>query len=294
MTETTPAPRVPGKYGRKPRDPSVPVLTLEHYLRPAQGPVRFLGTWTPALGALPAATGDINYASLVTAAGGWPMYCNGPDAANPPGSPDGCGDCTCAAPAHMLQAWSAYSGHPEVTVPASSVLALYSAVSGYDPETGANDNGCQMTSVLAYLKATGIQDSAGNWRKVAGYAAFRDPSDLVLTAQILDTFGSVYLGYNMPQSAEAQFAAGQPFSVVPGSPYAGRHAVCLQRRRAGGTGILEVPCWGALQDVTRAFHRLNCEEAYAVVTADWLEVNRLTSVQGLDLEQLLNDMSDVT
>jgi hypothetical protein len=271
-------------YGRKPRDFTRFAPRLEDYLAPVAGPLRKTG--------LPPATGNIDRATKVSS---WPMYCNGPDPANPPASPDGLGDCTCAAIGHMIQAWTAYAG-TEVTVPASEIITLYSAVSGYDPATGANDNGAAMQDVLDYMKSTGITDSSGHVHKVVAYAAFGNPTDETLLAQVLDVFGTVYSGIACPESAQTEFGNG-PWTYVPGSPIEGGHAICLQRRANGGNGIDNFVTWGALQPATRGFvynymSEAQGGEAWAVVTQDWVNANG-TTVLGMDLSQLISDMQFV-
>jgi hypothetical protein len=272
-----------GLYGRKPRDITRFAPRLEDYLAPKAGPLRATG--------LPPATGDIDRCSAVSS---WPMYCNGPDSQNAivcPGSPNGIGDCTCAAIGHMVQGWTTYGQGSTITVPAQSVVGMYSAVSGYNPQTGNNDNGAEMQDVLAYMKATGIPDSSGAVHKVAAYAVFGDPTDEVLMAQVLDVFGTVYVGINVPESAQQQFQNG-PWTYEPGSPIEGGHAICLQRRRVGGTGVLEYITWGAVQNTTRGFQKAYAEEAWAVVSQDWLNKNG-TTVEGMDLSQLLSDLQYV-
>lgn len=254
------------KYGRLPRDTDRPALTLENYLTGA---------------GLPPAPLIVDRASKVSS---WPMYMNGPDPANPPASPDGIGDCTCAAAGHMVQAWTAFAG-TEHTIGDPGVLKAYEAVSGYDPVTGANDNGAQMQDVLAYWKKTGI-----GGHKVAGYAAMGDPTDLNLMRQVLNTFGTVYIGINCPASAQTQF--GQIWEWEPNSPIEGGHAIPLQQVVTDQDGIWHVVTWGALQKATIAFMEHYVEEAWAPVSQDWIDANG-TTIEGLDLTQLLSDMQYV-
>jgi hypothetical protein len=282
LEEPVPNPdRVPGKRGYLPSDPERFRLTLENYVR-ADAAV--------ALPPVPMSQ-DVDRAGKVTS---WPMYCNGPDPANAqacPGSPDGCGDCTCAAIGHMIQAWTAYASS-EVTVSPEAVIGLYSAVTGYDPQSGENDNGADPQSVLEYLRQTGITDSAGHTHKVAGYAAFGNPANELLLGQVLDVFGSVYVAVNLAQAQEDQFSAGQPWAYEAGSPSLGGHMICLQRR-ATGTDILRYVTWGELQPANKAFQAHQAVDAYAVVTEDWIAANG-TTVEGMDLEQLLSDMDAVS
>jgi hypothetical protein len=254
------------KYGRLPRDFSKYAPTLENYLSAA---------------GLPSAPLCIDRASKVAS---WPMYMNGPDPANPPASPDGIEDCTCAAPGHIVQGWTAYAG-TGVTLPDSAILTAYEAVSGYNPATGANDNGAEMADVCAYWQKTGF-----GTHKLAGYAALGDPTDIALLGQILNTFGTVYVGINCPESAQTQF--GDIWTYSPGSPIEGGHAICLQQTVTDQMGCLHFVTWGALQKAEVAFVEHYVEEAWCVVSEDWIDANG-TTIEGLDLTQLIADSQDV-
>ena len=59
----------------------------------------------------------------------WPMMAN-----------NAIGDCTTAAAGHMIMEWTANAG-TEIVPSDTDIIAAYSAISGYDPQTGANDNG---------------------------------------------------------------------------------------------------------------------------------------------------------
>jgi hypothetical protein len=272
--------RVAGHRGWQPRDRSRKIPVYESYLDPVVA---------MALPPVPL-TADIDRASKVA---DWPMYSNGPDPENAsccPGSPDGCGDCMWAAPAHMLQGWSAYAG-TEVTIPDSEVVKGYSTT-GYNPQTGTGDNGTDAQTVLEYLRNVGYTDTAGKVHKIAGYAMLGNPADEVLLGQVLDTFGSVYVEVSLTEAQETQFASGQPWVYQAGSPGAGGHGICLQRRAAGPDSLRFVT-WGALQPADRSFAFNQIVAAYAVVSQDWIEASGVT-VTGLDLQQLLADMSYVS
>lgn len=257
------------KYGRQPRDFSKPALRLEDYL---------------SAGGLPPAPLVVDRASKVAS---WPMYMNGPDPQNPPASLNGLGDCEIARYGHFIQAATAYASGKMVTVPDSSILTAYEAVAGYDPQTGANDNGSTTQEALAYFQKTGLLDSSGNAHKIAGYAAFGDPTDLDLMRQILNSFGTVFVDINCPQSAQQQF--GQIWEYVPGSPDEGGHAIDLQQVVTDEDGILHFVTWGALQKATISFVEHYTADAWCVVSNDWIDANG-TSIEGLNLTQLLADM----
>src|SRR4051812_13096396 len=76
---------------------------------------------------------SLDYLSRVN---NYPMYLN-----------DRIGDCTCAGAGHIIQAESTYGQGSTQTVSDNDVLTAYEAVSGYDPSTGANDDGAVMQDV---------------------------------------------------------------------------------------------------------------------------------------------------
>lgn len=260
--------RQAGKYGRLPMDRGAPRLTLERYLDPRNVLHR---------GGLPVVplTEDVDRASEVAS---WPMYLN-----------DQLGDCTIAGIGHCYGAWSQYGSGTEALFADSEIQAVYSRVGGYDPNDPSTDQGCVMSQVLADQVSNGITDTSGKLHKVAGYAAFGNPADAELLGQVLDVFGSVYVGINVQQSMEQEFADGQPWDWTPGDQIVGGHAICLQRR-LGDAGVpYEYVTWGALEKATAGFQANAVEEAWAVVTEDWVRANG-TTVEGLDLQQLLSDM----
>jgi hypothetical protein len=146
--------------------------------------------------------------------------------------------------------------------------------------------------VLADQQSAGITDASGKVHTVAGYAAFGNPADETLLGQVLDVFGTVYVGINVQQQMETEFSDQQPWTWKRGGEVIGGHAICLQRRLGSGKAPLEYVTWGALQPATVSFQAHAAEEAWAVVTQDWLTANG-TTVEGLDLQQLLADMSGV-
>ena len=259
------------QFGRtKPYSPAEnPRLVIERYLDAS---------------ALPPPPAIVDRASKVTS---WPMYCNGPDPANPPGSPDGAGDCTFATAGHEIQAWTAYAGI-EQTIPPSAVIAGYSAITGYNPQTGANDNGANVQDVLNYWRKTGI-----GGHQIQGFAQLSGLDNLTLAKQCLDIFGTIYLGFNFPQSAMDQFKAGEPWSFVGDGNIIGGHAVPVQAWQTNVTGEIEVITWGKVQRMTRAFWRNYVEEAWVVFSNDWLTANAAT-IDGLNIAQLRADYQALT
>lgn len=61
---------------------------------------------------------------------------------------DQIGDCTCAAAGHLMMEWTSRAKPKMFTPSDKQVVAAYSAITGYNPKTGANDNGAVELDVL--------------------------------------------------------------------------------------------------------------------------------------------------
>ncbi len=247
-----------GKYGKLPPRPGAYVPRLRGYLAAPES-------------LLPAPPAVCRYDSAVTT---WPMYGN-----------DTIGDCTCAAAGHLIEVWTAQAGAPSVPLE-SAIVAAYSAMTGYNPATGANDDGALETDVLAYWQNTGI---AGN--KVGAYASLQ-PADLNGLRRAVWLFGGVYLGIAVRQSAEQQFEAGEPWDVAGPwlNPIEGFHAVPIVGYDAQ---FFYVCTWGAIQRATPEFVAQQADEAYAIVDAAFIGANGLAANQ-FNLSQLQADLQAVS
>jgi hypothetical protein len=196
---------------------------------------------------------------------------------------DRIGDCVFAMLGHAIMARTAVAdGQP--TVPTDQqIINAYAVVTGYDPATGANDNGTDLATALDFQQSAGL---AGD--RIAGYVAI-DPTNQAEVQQAIYLFGSVMLGVQLPQSAERQTAAGEPWDLEWFSPIVGGHGIPLVCYGPDGPSCVT---WGRNQDMTWRFLSHQADEAYAVVDADWLGRSG-QSVTGLDLAGLLAALAEV-
>lgn len=239
--------------GRLPNDPRKPRLRLAKYLT------------------LPLAPVSQDYLSRVSS---WPMYLN-----------DRIGDCTCAGAGHIIQALSTYGRGKTETIADSDVLTAYSAVSGYDPETGDNDNGAVMQKVLSYWRKTGI-----GGHKILAFAEV-DINDVDELKAALNIFGTLYVGFDFPDSAMDQFNRGEKWTVVSNAQIEGGHAI-----NVGGydsAGNWQLVTWGDVQEMDQAFWEKYVWEAWVVITPEWLN-DVGYSPTGLDLYALGEDLAELT
>jgi hypothetical protein len=203
---------------------------------------------------------------------------------------DQIGDCTCAAAGHLLMEWTANAGKKMFTPTDKQIIAAYSAITGYNPATGANDNGAVEIDVLNYWRQSGI---AGH--KIGAYVAL-EPANHIHVMDSVYVFEGCYIGLQLPISAQAQVQNHQPWSVPPGGPAGdgkpgswGGHAIPVVAYDARGVTVVT---WGALQAMTWTFWEAYCEEAYAILSNDYLD-GKKQAPQGFSLQQLQADLTDL-
>lgn len=211
-------------------------------------------------------------ADFVSAVPEWPMYGN-----------DERGDCTIAGGGHMIESWTLYAQGHEVSVTDDDVLHAYEAVSGYDPATGANDNGANELEVLKYWRRVGI-----GGHRIAAFMRVNVHNHREVQAAIA-TFGGIYTGLRVAESAENQFAAGDHWHVDPGP--AGRNILGLHCVPVLAYDPANLTCvtWAKAQPMTWHFWDTYFDEAWAIVTRDFLDAAG-HSPAGLNLRQLLADL----
>lgn len=201
----------------------------------------------------------------------WPMYAN-----------DRIGDCTIAAAGHMIEAWTAAVGHvTEVSEPV--VLRAFDAVKIVDPRTG--EAGAVELDVLRYWRKTGI-----GGHHIGAFAGISLHDDtLVRTGAYL--FGGLYIGLALPVTAQEQevwdWTGSLRGPAKPGSW--GGHAVDVVGYDPEG---LTVVTWGSVKQMTWRFWERYVDEAYALLSPDFLHGDEAPN--GFDLTALKADLALVT
>ncbi|MCI4326721.1 MAG: hypothetical protein L3K16_03675 [Thermoplasmata archaeon] len=212
----------------------------------------------------------VNWGAKVAA---WPMMGN-----------DTIGDCTTAAAGHCIEEWTTDAGDP-VIVPDAEIIAAYAAVSGYDPATGSHDVGANELDVLNYWRKTGIGGHA-----IQAYVAL-EPGNLDHVRDSVSLFGNCYIGLALPISAQTQEVWSVPTggAVGDGAPGSwGGHAVPVVAYDAES---LTVVTWGALKEMTWGFWAAYCDEAYALLSDDFLTAGETPA--GIDLAALTSDLREI-
>jgi hypothetical protein len=203
----------------------------------------------------------------------WPIYDN-----------DQIGDCTCAAAGHMVELWSAITGKP-LTPSQRQVVTMYERVGGYKPGDPSTDNGAVELDVLNWWRHNGLDGY-----KIEAFALVT-PAQNDNVRQALLLFDGVYLGLNLPKTAQPQ--VGTLWEVPPGGPYLegapgtwGGHAVNVV---AYDEQAVTVVTWGKLQKMSWPFFNAYCDEAWALLPANW----KARAPAGFDFAALEADLAQI-
>lgn len=191
------------------------------------------------------------------------------------------GCCVWSGGAHETMLWNKEAGKEIVFTP-ENVLSDY-ASTGFNPATGANDNGTQPRDAMKYRVSKGLIDSSGNRHKIAAYVRIKAKNlDNVYAAMYL--FGAVGIGIKFPSSAMEQFNNGQPWDVVNGSPIEGGHYVPIVAKRDNLIAVT----WGKEQPMTNSFFLKYCTEVWGILSEEMLVDG--CNLEGFNNEQLLSDL----
>jgi len=204
------------------------------------------------------------YAAVARAGQAWGLHLN-----------DTIGDCTIADSANAVMIATANAGR--IVVPSDDeVRRVYSEISGWDGVLGSpTDIGCYELAVDAYLRVKGL---AGV--RLAAYGSL-DPKNLDHVRWAIQLFGGVRFGFRLPQSAEEQFQAGEPMTVVPGSTIVGGHDM---RGIGYAPGWVLLLTWGGYCWASEGFIATFADEAHAELFEGW-------SVPGIDTATLARDLA---
>lgn len=194
---------------------------------------------------------------------------------------DVCGDCTCAGIGHAVQTWTA-NETKQAIIPDAQIVAAYSAISGYNPRTGANDNGANMLDVLNYARNKGV-----GGHKISAFMSV-NPKSRDYMKLTMDIFGTIYLAAGLPLAAQGKTSWDTPKNLkgrnAPGSW--GGHAIVAGRYNSKGFTVIT---WGQELPVSWGWWDAYGEEAWAILSPDWIADGK--SPSGFDLAKLQEDLA---
>lgn len=204
----------------------------------------------------------------------WPMYGN-----------DRLGDCTIAALGHMVQGWTFETGREKTLTEAAIETAYWetgSPPSAHGVAGGPTDDGRNELDVLNYWRHAGVSGD-----KPIAYAEVGITQAAIETGTYL--FGGLYTGVALPLTAQTQHewsvvGDGKTGNSAPGSW--GGHAVPFVGYDTIGVYLVT---WGGVLKATWGFVETYFEEAYAVLSNDWIGAAGKT-INGFNLSQLEADL----
>jgi hypothetical protein len=197
---------------------------------------------------------------------------------------DNAGDCVEACGGHQIQVWTDATGamrRPTDT----QIIADYTAMSGYNPATGANDNGTVIIDYLNYWRNTGL--SSGD--KILAYTAVMAWMQDHIKKSIF-LFGGVCVGAGLPIDAQTQNVWDVSLSTdfngsgAPGSW--GGHCFTIIGYNQEFVAIIT---WGALKAVSWRWFIAYITEIYPVINMDFILNGKTPS--GFNLALLQSDLN---
>ena len=194
------------------------------------------------------------------------------------------GDCVEAGYAHQVQVWCDRAGHPFAPTE-QETLGAYSAITGFSPDDPSTDQGTDMLTACGYWKSTGL---AGH--TVDAYLAIQ-PSETVFIKDAIAFYGGCYIGLAMPVSAQGQVGSLWTVTTGPDAEAGswGGHAVNLTGYDAD---TLWCTTWGALQAMTWEWLTAYLDEAFVLLSRDWLRASG-QSPSGLAWGALQADLANL-
>ena len=197
------------------------------------------------------------------------------------------GCCTIAGIGHAIQIFTHCCGKAPVTVPDSTVLEYYEKWDGYNPLDPTTDQGGIELDVLNAWRAS---DFSGH--KLAAYVSVT-PHITQHVKQGMNLFGGLYIGISLPNTAQTQtvwdLPTGQfdPNDALPDSW--GGHCVFAVGYDADGVTVVT---WGALKKMTWAFWNTYVDEAYCLLSPDFLNESGASPL-GFNFTQLQTDLAQI-
>lgn len=197
---------------------------------------------------------------------------------------DKLGDCTIAGLGHAIQVWTANTGS-EFTPSDDMIESAYEDWDGYVPGNPDTDQGGVELDVLNKWKKLGFGGHS--------LLAFADPrvSNITEIRQSIALFGGVYIGINLPISAQNQDVWRVVFDPGDGSAKPGSwggHAVFVPAYDQNGFTCIT---WGQLKKMTWNFWDKYVDESHVLLNQDWLANGK--SASGFDLAQLQADLAAI-
>lgn len=253
--------------GRIRRKPDKRTITLESVLAPGHHDIPIARDWTPRLTENPTQQDMFGRCRRGHTHFMWGKMLNAT-----------LSDCTVAAAGHMIQAWTFDATHLADTVSDDDVRQAYCGLTGWTGQ-GAKSPGSTCLDALNYWRKSGI-----GGHKINAFVGVR-PRVRDDIKKSIHMFGSAYIGLALPLSAKPKVTKKGvivPWTTKADDAYWINHAVCAVKYTEDE---LTVVTWGYEQRMTWDFYEKYSEEAYGVLSTDWINADG-TAPNHIHLEKL--------
>jgi len=198
------------------------------------------------------------------------------------------GCCTCAGVFNGFKAIANRLGIP-FNLTRADCLGLYSRVTGFNPETGANDNGAECIDVLNEVRKNGLTGD-GNWKLLA-FSQFDGTNPMLARWATWATYGG-YIGMSMPVCFQTQPVWKIPDTGTADGPGLaaswGDHALWEEGDDLVGPTY---KTWGEDQKAQHQIRAPYVDEQYVLFPEFLKGVPGWKSPAGLDLDTLIACMA---
>ena len=198
------------------------------------------------------------------------------------------GDCVFAAFYNMLAGAAGQTGDP-FSATDDDVLRDYGSVTGFNPSTGANDEGTNPEDALRFYSRNGKILAWGEVSK----------NNMVELRQALEIFGGIYTAFALPLSAQERMGKVwkvekrfPSFKRIAGS-WGGHMTMTMDIDSTRMKSVIRTVTWGKIQEMTEDFWHRYCSAAYFFITEKWISDNTGKTPAGLDLKTLMEDVKEL-
>ena len=237
-------PRVAGKRGALPNDPSKPRINLTTAIF-GTAPIQAHYGHEPVIGML---------------------------------GNDEWGCCVYSGAGHITEILSFYGQGTESEVTTTQALTAYAAETGFNESAGPpgdnpTDQGSTLQAGLGYLRTTGL---AGVKIAAFGELLVGNTNEW---QQALAELGPLMAGVSVGGLEEEQFNAGQMWTGSAAGEE--NHCIILTGYQPG---VVWCQTWGAIQGMTMEWFSENVHELWAVVSREWVSMKTGTDPGHVDLQ----------
>jgi hypothetical protein len=177
---------------------------------------------------------------------------------------DDWGDCGPAGEDHAEKVLTTLGGNP-APFTTETAEALYSAVTGFDPQAGPpgenpTDQGTDIHALARYRRKTGAVDANGRYHRIGAYVWLEPGNweELLYGTYLFQVAG---IGWELQEAQERQFQNNETWDYEEGSPVVGGHwTISPEKER--------LVSWGTLCPFTQKLYEKQNDEGLVYISRE--------------------------